>query len=75
MEPENYTLSIDGTIVADSVTETGMSLPVEGLAAGEHTLTVTANGVGTRYALSPYEFDTPMTELKPVVIEKQFVIP
>lgn len=75
VEPENYTLSIDGTIVADSVTETGMSLPVEGLAAGEHTLTVTANGVGTRYALSPYEFDTPMTELKPVVIEKQFVIP
>ena len=52
-----------------------MTLPIEGLTPGEHTLTVTANGVGTRYALSPYEFDTPTNELQPVIIEKQFIIP
>lgn len=75
VEPESYTLSIDGTVVADSVSGTGISLPIDGLATGAHTLSVTANGVGTRYALSPYEFDTPTKELQPVTVEKTLVIP
>ena len=72
VQPESFTVAIDGQTVETASGGTGVSLSSEGLTPGDHLLTVTANGVGTRYALSPYDLDTPSAEPMPVEVSKKF---
>lgn len=72
VQPESFTVAIDGQTVETAAGGTGVSLSSEELTPGDHLLTVTANGVGTRYALSPYDLDTPSAEPMPVEVSKKF---
>lgn len=72
--PDSYTVSVDGETVADGISELTLSIPTSDLSSGEHTFAVTANGVGTRYELSFTEFDVITDVLKPVIVEKSFMV-
>ncbi len=39
---------------------------------GAHTVSVEANGAGTRYELSKFQYDDVSGKLMPVVVEKTF---
>jgi hypothetical protein len=72
--PESYTVRMDGEVVLEETGEPGCSIPVDNLSPGEHTVTVRANGAGTRYALSLTHYDVRADDLMPVVVQKSFYV-
>lgn len=72
--PESFTVEVDGEVIDAAATGTGTTFPVEHFVSGDHLLKVTANGVGTRYELSPYDMDVRLNEPVPVVVEKKFTV-
>jgi hypothetical protein len=72
--PKSYTVAIDGRVVAGEVKETSCTVPLEGVAEGAHTLTVTANGATTRYPLSLLRMDSPLDTPQPVQVEVPFLL-
>jgi hypothetical protein len=63
---------MDGEAVLEESDMLEHSIPVAGLQPGEHTVSVKANGVGTRYPLSLTRLDAPTKDLMPVMVEKSF---
>jgi hypothetical protein len=72
--PDSYTVLLDGETILEETAALEYSIPKGDLQPGEHSLSVRANGVGTRYKLSLTELDIPAVELMPVVVEKTFRI-
>ena len=68
------TVAVDGVPIVLETTETQVTIPVSGLAPGEHRLTVIANGATTRYRLSSEAFDDPLPEPVPVEIHVRFCV-
>ncbi|MCK5793955.1 MAG: hypothetical protein KAH12_04585, partial [Anaerolineales bacterium] len=74
IDPDSYTVAVDGEIVADGISDLTINIPMADLSPGEHNYAVTANGVGTRYELSFTEFDQIAEQPMPVVVEKTFFV-
>jgi hypothetical protein len=72
--PESFTLNLDGEVILDRTQELAHSIPMNELASGEHVISVVANGVGTRYALSKYQYDLISDKLMPVVVERSVLV-
>ncbi|MEN8202314.1 MAG: hypothetical protein ABFS28_06940 [Bacteroidota bacterium] len=75
VEPDSYTVILDGTVVVAETDALEYHIPVQDLDSGKHTVSVTANGVGTRYNISYTEFDQVLDEPVPVVVRKTFYVP
>jgi hypothetical protein len=74
VEPDSYSIALDGTPVKEEINELSISIPLTDISPGKHTVAVTANGVRSRYELSFTEFDVPRDDLLPVVVEKTFYV-
>ncbi|MCP4310479.1 MAG: hypothetical protein GY790_04395, partial [Bacteroidetes bacterium] len=72
VEPESFSIRLDGQVIEEGYTGLEYALSTEELEAGEHLVSVQANGVGTRYELSRYKYDILPDELIPVVAETTF---
>lgn len=72
--PESYTVMLDGNTILEETTDLTYSIPKEDLSPGAHTVSVQANGVGTRYELSKMQYDGISEDLMPVVVEKSFSV-
>ena len=72
--PESFSVTLDGKTLVEGTTDLIYSLSKEGLSTGEHIVSVSANGVGTRYGLSKMQYDVVSDELKPVLVEKTFIV-
>ena len=72
--PDSYSVALDGETVADGVSNLAFNIPISDLAPGEHTFTVTANGVGTRFELTFTEFDVITEDLMPVIVKRSFFV-
>ena len=72
--PESFSVILDGKTLVEGTTDLIYSLSKEGLSTGEHIVSVSANGVGTRYGLSKMQYDVVSDELKPVLVEKTFIV-
>jgi hypothetical protein len=72
VSPDSYTVMLDGETVLEETDVLEHSIPLSGMQPGEHTVSVRANGVGTRYPLSLTRLDAPTKDLMPVVVEKSF---
>jgi hypothetical protein len=72
--PDSYTIKINDDILVKDIFNLKYTLSLENYTPGKHTISVIANGVGTRYKLSPTELDVPSKELKPVVVTSSFII-
>jgi hypothetical protein len=66
------TVAVDGVPIAVETAETRVTIPISGLAPGDHRLTVVANGATTRYRLSSEAFDDPLPEPVPVEVHVRF---
>jgi hypothetical protein len=74
IEPDSYTVRLDGAPVVEETGDLTITIPLEELSPGKHTVSVTANGAGTRYDLSYTEYDSLLDELEAVVVEKTFQV-
>lgn len=74
VDPDSYTVALDGNHVVEETGDLSIAIPMKELSPGKHTVSVTANGVGSRYELSYTEFDLVKDELLPVVVEKTFYV-
>ena len=72
IQPKSFTISLDGRIIANEITELDYNIPMANISPGKHIVSVEANGVGTRYKLSLTQFDEPSGELLPLIVEKSF---
>lgn len=54
---KSFTVTIDNKVFFNDISGLSCEIPVQGLSKGHHIITITANGVQTRYALSKTEFD------------------
>ncbi len=72
--PENYTVIVDGKILADNIKEQKCKVSLKGLAEGPHVLTVEAKGVTTRYPLSYTRMDVPLETPIPVRVSVPFTL-
>lgn len=72
--PKSYTISIDNNIILKDIKKTLYEISEKGLATGIHTITITANGVHTHYALSKKEFDVQTESPIPVSVSKSLYI-
>jgi len=55
--PENYTVMVGDKVLFKDLTGAACEIPVQELSKGSNTVTITANGVKTHYALSKTEMD------------------
>ncbi|MCL4505627.1 MAG: hypothetical protein M1140_06335 [Chloroflexi bacterium] len=69
---ERVTIAIDGQLVLRDVHGTSAEVPLAGVAAGPHTLTVIADGALTRYPLAWTEFDVRLGEPVAVAVTVPF---
>jgi hypothetical protein len=74
VSPESFTLMLDGNPIMEETSDQAYSIPMTELSAGEHIVSISANGVGTRYELSKMNYDVVSEELMPVVVEKRFMV-
>jgi hypothetical protein len=74
VEPESFTVRLDGNPILENTFELAASIPMSDLSPGEHLVSVTANRVGTRYELSKMQYDVVSEELMPVVVENKILI-
>ncbi len=72
--PDSYTIDLDGETFLEETSDLALKISLGELGQGEHTVTVTANGVGTRYELSFTEYDRLLDESIPVVVENTFKV-
>ena len=72
--PKSFTVKLDGKSFLDNTTELSCSIPRTKMTPGTHTVSVEANGAGTRYELSKFQYDDVSGTLMPVVVEKTFRI-
>ena len=72
VEPNSYTIMLDGEVKVEETTALEYSFSTAELSSGEHTVSVRANGVSTRYPLSWIKYDDLAEEPLPVVVEKVF---
>ena len=72
--PESCSVSIDGQVLADNVKEEKCTVPLQGLAAGPHVLTVEAKGATTRYPLSYTRMDMPLETPIPARVSVPFTL-
>jgi hypothetical protein len=72
--PKSFTVKLDGNTFLKETTELACSIPKGKITPGGHTVSVEANGVGTRYELSKFQYDILSNKLMPVVVEKTFRI-
>ncbi|MHB8578236.1 MAG: glycoside hydrolase family 71/99 protein [Ignavibacteriaceae bacterium] len=70
--PKNFTVAIDGNMVLNEIRGTECEIPIDELVPGKHTITVTANGVSTHYALSEKELNDPSETPMPVSVSRIF---
>lgn len=56
-DPANYTVSVGEKVLFEDLTGVTCEIPVKELSKGLNTVTITANGVNTRYRLSRTEMD------------------
>lgn len=70
--PASYTVMLDGQVILDETSALEHKISKEGLSPGKHTVSVKANGVGTRYELSKMQYDIRSENLMPVIVEKKF---
>jgi len=74
ISPDSFTILLDGETMEEEVFAQECHISKEGLEPGTHTVTVMANGVGTRYELSLFHEDEVLEELIPVEVKKAFYV-
>ena len=72
--PESFTVKLDGNVILNETADLFCSISKEDLKPGRHKVSIEANGVGTRYELSKFQYDVRSDELLPVVVERSFII-
>lgn len=70
--PESYSILLDGNLILKEISDQHCSISKEALSPGEHVLAVRANGVGTKYGLSKFQYDPLLEDLIPVLVEIRF---
>lgn len=70
--PTSYSISLDGKVVAASLTGSAYTLDLRQLARGEHRIQLTAAGVHTRFSLDPSQPAAPSQNPLPVTAEVTF---
>jgi hypothetical protein len=70
--PKSFTVLLDGKSFLDNTKELSCSIPKSNMTPGVHKVSVEANGAGTRYELSKFQYDDVSGKLIPVVVEKTF---
>ncbi len=71
VQPESFTVELDNNPILENSSDLSITIPKSDLSPGEHTVSVIANGVGTRYELSKMQYDVVSDELMPVLVEKK----
>ena len=72
--PDSYTIILDGKIIQKKTSSNEYEFSSRKLKPGKHIVSVTANGVVTRYKLSPTSMDVRTKNTIPVKIEKIFIL-
>jgi len=73
--PTGFTVALDGQTLARVGPEaTGATVAAAYITSGQHQLTVTAEGVRTRYPLSRQQLDEPSESARPVVVSVPFTV-
>jgi hypothetical protein len=72
--PKSFTVQLDGKTFLKETTELACSISKAQLKPGVHAVSVEANGAGTRYELSKFQYDMVSDKPMPVVVEKTFRI-
>ncbi len=73
-QPESYTILLDGRAVAEDIQGVSYMLDLSQVGAGEHVLTVEAEGAVTRYLLQRDRMNVPLEEAIPVKADVPFVV-
>jgi hypothetical protein len=67
--PVNYTVSIGEKVLFKEFTGVTCEIPIKELSKGQNTVTISANGVNTRYKLSKTEMDQVSDTALPVEVK------
>lgn len=70
--PQSFTVSVGDKVRFKEITGMSCEIPVQELSKGINTITITANGVQTHYALSKTEFDQTLEKPLPVNVKLTF---
>jgi hypothetical protein len=72
--PAGFDLRLDGWLIHEALQGDGVDLPLTGLAAGNHTLEVSARGAVTRYPLSKDRPDEPLEQPQATTVRVRFSV-
>jgi hypothetical protein len=72
--PKSFTVKLDGKTLLENTNVLTCSIPRKEVKPGDHTLSVEANGAGTRYELSKFQYDGVSAKLMPLIVDKNFRI-
>lgn len=72
--PAGFTVALDGRTIREHVAGGETEIPLAGLAKGAHVLTVGAEGATTRYPLSQYKLDDPLSDPLPAQVDVPFTV-
>jgi len=70
--PENFTVTVGDKVLFEDLSAMSCEIPVQELSKGINTITITANGVHTHYALSKTEYDEVQEKPLPVNVKLTF---
>jgi hypothetical protein len=70
----HFSIALDGQIVETEIAGNTVDVPLTGLPAGKHTVTVIADGAVTRFPLSRTALDIPLDVPIPVRVDVPFVM-
>ena len=73
-QPQSYTILLDGRAVAEDIQGVSYTLDLSQVGAGEHVLTVEAEGAVTRYLLQRDRMDVPLEAAIPVKVDVPFAV-
>jgi hypothetical protein len=72
--PKSFTVKLDGKTLLENTNVLTCSIPRNEIKPGDHTFSVEANGAGTRYELSKFQYDMVSAKLMPLIVDKTFRI-
>ena len=72
-EPTSYTVLLDDRVVVEGIRKSGYNLDLRGLAAGDHVVTLIAEGSATRYRLQRVKEDVRLDRPIPLRVDTPFV--
>lgn len=69
-----FSVLVDDQLIRADIAASPVDIDISGLPAGAHTVSVVAQGVGTRYPLSCDRLDTPRSEAMPARVDVPFIL-